>query len=532
MGERRASGIATVMFTDVEASTDLTTRLGDDAAASLLATHDAIILDQVAAHGGRDVRSTGDGFLVFFDSPRAAVSCALAIQRELAEREQAIRVRIGLNAGEVLEGEGESQRFGAAINLAARVMDRADGGEILVTDTVRQLVGTLAGSNFRDRGRVALKGFAGRQHLYEIRPAETPPAPLPPRRAPHRSRRRWVIAGAAALAAAAAGLLAIALAPGSPKPVSVPPNSVAVIDPRTRTIVDAVPTDDNPGPVSAGAAGLWVLNLNSATVSRIDTRTRQVVATKGIGGSPGTGGTPGGVAASQFEVWLNRAGCAGEKPGELIHLFSARGGGVDLTEADNLPMAGAVPGHPKGDNAPGCGIAARDSSVWLTANFPPGMVRVDYDATTGRSRIVWGRPMPVASAMAVGFGSVWAIDPQSQVIRRIDPDTGQPTVDLHAGANPVAVAVGAGAVWVANAEDNSVSRIDPRTNTVTQAIPVGAGPAAVATGAGAVWVALTDAGSVARIDPATNRVTATIAIGHRPQGVAVADGLVWVTVRS
>ena len=74
MSEQRTSGTATVMFTDVESSTDITTRLGDDAAASLLATHNTIVLDQVAAFGGHDVRSTGDGFLVVFDSarPRAA----------------------------------------------------------------------------------------------------------------------------------------------------------------------------------------------------------------------------------------------------------------------------------------------------------------------------------------------------------------------------------------------------------------------------------------------------------------------------
>jgi class 3 adenylate cyclase len=75
---------------DVEASTDIATRLGDDAAASLLATHNTIVLEQVAAYGGRDVRSTGDGFLVVFDSARAAVSCALSIQRELTEREHPI----------------------------------------------------------------------------------------------------------------------------------------------------------------------------------------------------------------------------------------------------------------------------------------------------------------------------------------------------------------------------------------------------------------------------------------------------------
>ena len=173
MTTQRASGVATIMFTDVEASTELTTRQGDDAAAGLFAEHDRIVRDQVAAHGGRHVRSTGDGFLVLFDSARGGVACALAIERELAAHEDGIRVRIGLNTGEVVEGEDEL--FGAAVNLAARVMDRARGGQVLVTDTVRQLAGTMPEARFRDRGRAALKGFPERQRLFEALPADGQP---------------------------------------------------------------------------------------------------------------------------------------------------------------------------------------------------------------------------------------------------------------------------------------------------------------------------------------------------------------------
>ena len=93
----RASGIATVMFTDLEASTDTTTRLGDDAAAALFAGHDRIVREQLAAHGGRNVRSTGDGFLVLFDSARSGIACALAIQRELAAGEDGVRVLHGVH---------------------------------------------------------------------------------------------------------------------------------------------------------------------------------------------------------------------------------------------------------------------------------------------------------------------------------------------------------------------------------------------------------------------------------------------------
>ena len=187
MNSERASGIATVMFTDVEASTDTTTRLGDDAAAALFSAHDRVVRDLIAAHRGRNVESTGDGFLVLFDSARGAVTCALSIERELAARDDGIRVRIGLNAGEVLEGD-DDQLFGAAINLAKRVMDRADGGQILITDAVRQLVGTVPGARFRDRGRVALKGFPERVRLHEVRPDGARPPPAPARRA-LRSRR-------------------------------------------------------------------------------------------------------------------------------------------------------------------------------------------------------------------------------------------------------------------------------------------------------------------------------------------------------
>ena len=154
----RLISIATVMFTDLEGSTETTTRLGDDEAAGLFAQHDRIVRDAIAVHGGRQVRSTGDGFLVLFDSARSGVACALAIDFVSSlQREDGLRVRIGIGAGEVQEGEGELS--GAAINLAARAMDRANGGQVLVTDAVRQLVGTIPGVRFRDRGPCELEGL-------------------------------------------------------------------------------------------------------------------------------------------------------------------------------------------------------------------------------------------------------------------------------------------------------------------------------------------------------------------------------------
>jgi YVTN family beta-propeller protein len=534
MSEQRTSGTATVMFTDVESSTDITTRLGDDAAASLLATHNTIVLDQVAAFGGHDVRSTGDGFLVVFDSARAAVSCALAIQRELTEREHPIRVRIGLNAGEVLHSGGD-ELFGAAINLAARVMDRADGGEILTADTVRQLVGTMTEATFRDRGRVALKGFAERQRLWEVRPAEARPATRPaPRRLPRRSRRTRVVAGAAVLLAAAAATVALLDGgSGSAGSVAVAPNSVAVIDPGKGAVVATIPVGENPGPISAGAGSVWVLNQNSATLSHIDVKTRKLVETRGLGGSPSGGGVPGSVAASAQDVWLNAAGCNGGQTGSVLHVATAGEGGRYLGGRDDVLVAGVVPEHTVlATSNGGCGIVAQGTSVWAATNGPDGIVRIDYDPLAGESQVTWGKPLPAPFALALGDGALWGIDPVEDAVMRIDPGTGRRTMTIDAGSDPVAVAGGADAVWVANAGDNSVSRVDPDTNMVTQVIGVDRSPASITTGAGAVWVALADDGAVARIDPRTNRVTATIRVGHRPQGVVVAGGLVWVALRA
>jgi len=534
MTDQRTSGTATVMFTDVESSTDLTTRLGDDAAASLLTTHNAIVLDQVAAFGGHDVRSTGDGFLVVFDSARAAVSCALAIQHELTDREHPIRVRIGLNAGEVLHS-GDDELFGAAINLAARVMDRADGGEILTTDTVRQLVGTMPQATFRDRGRAALKGFADRQRLWEVRPVEARPAAPPAvRRAPRRSQRTRIAAGAVVLLVAAAAAVALlGGGSGSAGPVAVAPNSVAVIDPGQGAVVATIPVGENPGPISAGAGGVWVLNQNSATLSHIDVKTRKLVGTRGIGGSPAGGGVPGNVAASAQDVWLNAAGCNGGQTGTVLHVVTAGEVGRNLGGSDDVPVAGAVPEHTVVDTSHGgCGIVAQGTSVWAATNGPDGIVRIDYDPAAGASQVTWGKPLPAPVALTLGDGALWGIDPVEQAVMRIDPGTGRRLRIIDAGSDPVAAAYGANAVWVANAGDNSVSRIDPDTNLVTDTIRAGLSPASIATGAGAVWVALADAGAVARIDPSTKRVSATIRVGHRPQGVVVAGGLVWVAVRA
>ncbi|TMB00575.1 MAG: adenylate/guanylate cyclase domain-containing protein [Deltaproteobacteria bacterium] len=169
-----AAALQIIFFSDMSGSTALTSRLGDAAAQEVLRVHDAIVRDALRHHGGAEIKHTGDGIMAAFPSASGAMECAIAVQRALAahnerHRDEAIRVRIGLNAGEPL-AEGEDL-FGSAVQAAARITERARPGQILVADVVRQLAAGK-GFAFSNRGRVALKGFPHRFRLHEVRWAE------------------------------------------------------------------------------------------------------------------------------------------------------------------------------------------------------------------------------------------------------------------------------------------------------------------------------------------------------------------------
>jgi class 3 adenylate cyclase len=174
-GVRDAGALVTVLFTDVEGSTALTDRLGDAKARELLRDHERITREALREHGGSEVKTMGDGFMASFSSATGALECAIAIQGAFAERnesaEEPIKVRIGLNAGEPIAEDdpgGRGDLFGTAVNMAARIAAKADGGEILAANVVRELV---AGKEFRfaDRGETELRGFEDPVRVYEVR---------------------------------------------------------------------------------------------------------------------------------------------------------------------------------------------------------------------------------------------------------------------------------------------------------------------------------------------------------------------------
>ena len=167
-------GFRTILFTDVEGSTALTDRLGDARARDLLREHERIVREALKAHGGSEMKTMGDGFMASFSSATQGLECAIVMQRAFAERnesaEEAIRVRIGLNAGEPIAEDdpgGRGDLFGTAVNMAARIAAKADAGEILASNVVRELV---AGKEFlfNDRGDTELRGFEDPVRVYEV----------------------------------------------------------------------------------------------------------------------------------------------------------------------------------------------------------------------------------------------------------------------------------------------------------------------------------------------------------------------------
>jgi class 3 adenylate cyclase len=162
------NGTVAIMFGDIEESTPLNGRLGDDAYAELLREYVALVRSEVEEHSGHVVKHIGDGFMAAFSRPADALRSAVAIQRAVAGASFAepIRVRIGLHAGSpVREG---ADFYGVDVTLASRIADLAQGAEILVSSTFRQLVDSALETEFGNVREVVLKGLSGSHHIQTV----------------------------------------------------------------------------------------------------------------------------------------------------------------------------------------------------------------------------------------------------------------------------------------------------------------------------------------------------------------------------
>ena len=164
-------GTVTVLFSDIEGSTELNVRLGDRAWVGLLAEHDKLARAVIARRRGRVVKSQGDGFMVVFRHPAGALRAGWEMHRGLASargrlRSTPISVRIGVHRGVVVARDGDF--FGRNVALAARVAAQAGGGETLVSDELREALLDSTEFVFSEPREATLKGFAGPQTLWLV----------------------------------------------------------------------------------------------------------------------------------------------------------------------------------------------------------------------------------------------------------------------------------------------------------------------------------------------------------------------------
>ena len=157
----------TVMFVDIVESTRLTEELGDEEWTQILARYRELVRAVFDARGGEEVGTQGDGFLAKFPSPQDAVQCAVEVQQDVRKVSAAgvpLSVRVGIHAGEAVHDDGDL--VGRVVNLAARVTQAAEPGEILVTEPVADQLGTLL--PLEDRGLRELKGIPQPRHVLAV----------------------------------------------------------------------------------------------------------------------------------------------------------------------------------------------------------------------------------------------------------------------------------------------------------------------------------------------------------------------------
>jgi ABC-type transport system substrate-binding protein/class 3 adenylate cyclase/DNA-binding beta-propeller fold protein YncE len=224
---------------------------------------------------------------------------------------------------------------------------------------------------------------------------------------------------------------------------------------------------------------------------------------------------------------------------EPVHVVRVSPEGVD-TVARLQPYAPVRPPEPQSRRPPWPVIAAAAIALSLVAvaipllNSGPSVhVRSNSVArlSADGGRVELATPLgDRLGASAVGFGSVWVVQPDRDRVVRVDPTDGEIEDRIEVGGSPSAIAIGAGSVWVTNAADGTVSRISPETNAAGEPLLAGSRPTGIAFGGGAVWVADSLTGSLRKIDPGTGRTTGERDLPGLPSGVAYTDDGVWVAM--
>jgi class 3 adenylate cyclase len=435
------TGTVTFLFTDIEGSTELLRRLRDEYG-STVSLHRKLLRQIVEHHGGFEVDTQGDSFFFTFRRASDAVQAAIDGQRALAEQEwpdgETVRVRMGLHTGEALLEDG--RYHGLAVHRGARIAGVAHGGQVLLSESTRSLLADeekLSEVGFRDLGPLALKNFDRPIRVYRLVAPGLEDVDRRPSARP-KSRRRWVVAATAAviLAAAVAVVLVTQLG-GGDSAVTVPADSVAVVNPASGKARQAVAVGREPNSIVFGSGAAWIASGGSGTVTRVDATTH--VASSPIGGFQSA---PYQLAAGSGQVWVTEQ----------------TAGLATIDVATQTPSAPIPLQAPNGVQYSAQAIAYGYNALWIGGGLPSKLVLLKVDPAS--ARIIASVPVGTDTqhSIAVGAGGVWVSDQLSNTVTEFDPRTLRPMRRISIGG-PTAIAVGAGALWVCGADDNAIWRL-------------------------------------------------------------------------
>jgi peptide/nickel transport system substrate-binding protein len=523
------SGTVTFLFTDVEGSTRLLKQIGESYG-EVLADHQRLLREAFERFGGQEIDTQGDSFFVAFSRARDAAAAAVEAQRALATHgwPEGVRFRVRMGVHTAEPAVQPDRYVGLGVHRAARIMAAGHGGQILLSNTTRELIedDLPPDVSLQDLGEHRLKDLDRPERLFQLdaqglpsdfAPLRTEEAPTAYTgredelakaagaaiiRPPYLRRRSLLVAMLAGVVAAAVAIPVFAIGGNGSDgggSASGDPDTAIAIDAESGRVGASVPVGSGPVRAALGEDAVWVAN-SDGTVSRIDPARNVAVQTVRAGSGLA------GIAVGNDAVWV-----ADGLEGKLVRISD-----------DRVVQTTPLPRGPRG-------VAFGEKAVWVANLDDHSVTRVD--AVTGevvRTIPTGGTP----TAIAVGEGSVWVTNETGASVFRIDPGMNAVAQTINVGNGPSAIAVGEGSVWVTNTLDDTLTRIDPATGTVTGLVRVGAGPRAVGVAAGSVWVANELGGTVSRIDPQTTRVRGRVSTGNRPSGIAAGEETVWVTVRA
>jgi branched-chain amino acid transport system substrate-binding protein len=521
------TGTVTFLFTDIEGSTQLVKQLGRRYE-TVLADHQRILRECFNAHNGREIDTQGDSFFVAFARAGDAVTSAAEAQRALAAHSWPdgveVRVRMGLHTG---EPRPTGERYvGFGVHRAARIGAVGHGGQVLLSNTTRELVEDELPPDTRiaELGAFELKDLDRPERLFQLE-IEGLPSQFPPLRAPkvaqprHVRRRTVLLSVLGGLVVSAAAASAFAFWPGGSQGGSVTGDSSAgrilAIDASTGAIDRLIPAARTPSAIAAGEGAVWLVDADARTLIRIDEASGEVETLS-------TGATPTDVAVGPGAVWVGN----GERL-EIAQFIGPVATGVarldpaTRTERANVPLP-----YEEGDlsNLVENHLAATEDALWaVTPDFAVVRIERATAAVTASTNAV------PAVAVAAGGAGVWVLGADGSVVR-LDERTARPVARARIPVPVTSIGVGEDAAWVTSGADGSLWRVAGGSDPALGTISLAPGAADVAVGGGAVWVVNPLAGTLSRIDLETATVARTIEVEGIPVSVAVDGETVWVAV--